>query len=75
MSDDDRHFANWASYNEYRRNNPSADDPVVQLLPLVDSDDMQRWAKVGRQIEARMPDMGRAEAVASVRADLEAGRL
>lgn len=75
MAEDDRtSYSDARAYREEQMVNPSGDDPVSALLPLVDGDP-DRWLRVGRQIEARTPDMGRDQALASIRADLEAGRL
>jgi hypothetical protein len=75
MADDPRTtFPNIRAYREHQLANPPGDDPLSELLPLVEGDP-DRWLRVGRQLEARTPDMGRDQAIASIRADLEAGRL
>jgi hypothetical protein len=53
---------------------PADDDPAAALMPLVKGD-VKRWMTVVDQILARTSHMTRERAVASVRADLEAGRL
>lgn len=49
-------------------------DPIAALLPMVHGD-VPRWELVCREIARRTEAMGNDHAIASVRADLEAGRL
>jgi len=75
MSDDQpTSFPDARAYRAHELINPRGDDPLATLLPLV-GDDIDRWARVGAHVLQREKDMGRVHAVASVRADLEAGRL
>jgi hypothetical protein len=53
---------------------PNPDDPWVQLLPYVEGD-TQRWLLVQAEVRRRTEVMGEDKAFASVRSDLEAGRL
>lgn len=77
MSDDkptSTSFPDFRAYTAHELANPRGDDPLATLLPLV-AGDVDRWARVGHHVLERERDMGREQAVASVRADLEAGRL
>lgn len=67
-------FPDFRTYRAHLEANPPGDDPLAALLPFVEGDPA-RWMAVGRQIEARVKDMSRDKAIASVMADLEAGRL
>lgn len=74
MSDQPTSFPDARAYRAHELANPRGIDPLASLLPLVGGD-TDRWARVGHHVLEREKDMGREQAVASVRADLEAGRL
>lgn len=71
----DQRFPDWAAFRDDELINPRGDDPLTALLTLVHGD-VDRWAAVGRQLAARQTaGMDRDTAIASIKADLEAGRL